>query len=148
MKWYFNQEIATCPGDPIHKIYSPIVNDDGTIELVESDKENTDEKIQADLESTDLRLIVQRYINGDVEALNQKQLSFGDTTVFPKSYAELLQLQINAKQAYDKLPNEIKEKFGNDSNQFFVQAGSDEWYEKLGYEKIVEKGETKTEATD
>ena len=148
MKWYDDGKIVTNPGDPIHIIYAPVVNDDGTIELVESGRENTDDKIQSGLESTDLRTIIQRYMNGDIEALNQRQLSFGDTTVFPQSYAELLQLQINAKQTYDKLPNNIKEKFNNDTNQFFAQAGTEEWYEKLGYQKVEEKGDTKTEAAE
>jgi len=145
MKWYDDGSIVSNPGNPIHILYEPKVNDDGSIELVECGKENTDEKIQADAESCDLRLIIQKYINGDISALNQRTLAFGDTTVYPKSYAEMLQLQINAKLAFDKLPKETKEKFDNDLNKFFATAGTDEWYEKVGYQKIEEKGETKTE---
>ena len=94
------------------------------------------------------KLIIRKYLDGDESVLNQKALAFGDTTQFPKTYAEMLQLQIDAKIAFDKLSPETKNKFNNDSNQFFAQAGTDEFYEKLGYEKVDEKGETKTEAAE
>ena len=135
MKYYFDGSIVTDPGSEIRIIYEPKVNDDGSIDLVEAGKENVQDYIQSHAESCDLRLIIKRYLNGDESVLNQRALAFGDTTQFPKTYAEMLQLQIDAKLAFDRLSPETKNKFNNDSNQFFAQAGTDEFYEKLGVVK-------------
>lgn len=56
---------------------------------------------------------------------------YGDFTDLPKTYAEFLQAQINAGRIWDTLPVSIKEKFDNNKDLFFVQAGSDVWMEKL-----------------
>ena len=142
MKWYDDGSIVSNPGDPIHVLYTPKVNDDGSIELIENGKENKDDKIQSEAASCDLRLIVQKYIDGDISVLNQRTLSFGDTTEYPKTYADMLQLQINAKIQFDKLPKDVKEKFDNDVNKFFATAGTEEWYEKVGYKKTENEEKT------
>lgn len=122
----------TCPGDPIHIIYRPSVDKEGNIELVESGKENTDDIIQSYAESCDIVTILARACNGEPELLNQRQGTFGDFTQMPKTFAEMLQLQIDSNRLFDSLPSDVKDKFGNDSNKFFAQAGTKEWAETLG----------------
>lgn len=128
---------ASDPGSPIHQLYAPKVNKDGSLELVPSGTENTDEFIQAQCESTDIRTLIARVNTGDLSALNVHQGMFGDFTNMPKTYAELLQNQINGKAAFDKLPVDIKKKFDNDVNKFLASAGEDAWFDNLGIQREI-----------
>ena len=128
---YFNNDIFSNPGDPIHIIFSPVFDEKGNIELVESGKENTDDIIQSFAEECDLNVILSKYLNGDNTVLSNGIGSYGDFTNMPKTYAEVLQLQIDAKKLFNELPVDFKQKFDNDPNKFFVQAGSEEGFEKL-----------------
>lgn len=121
----------TNPGSPIHTIYAPKVDADGRMTLVPSGTENTDDYIQSFKESTDMAVILARVAQGETELLHARTGSFGDFTQVPKTYAETLQLQIDAKRLYDGLPAAIKSKFNNDSSQFFASAGTQEWYDKI-----------------
>lgn len=128
---FFDNSIISNPGNPIKKVYKPQVNKDGSITLVHDGYVNTDEEIQSYAESVDIENVIARYLNGDISALNKHIGQYGDFTNMPKTYAEVLQMQIDARNVFDGLPSEIKEKFNNDPNQFFAQTGSDEWYDKL-----------------
>ena len=143
---FFDHNIYTDSGSPIHTLYAPVVDEDGNVDLVESGKENTDEYIQSFKESCDMEVIIQKFLAGDSSALNKKAAMFGDFTKMPKTYAEVLQLQIDAKKAFDELPVETKEKFDNDINKFLVNAGETEWFEKLGVS--LEKQEEKKESEE
>lgn len=125
-------EFATCPGSPLHAIYKPVVGKDGTIELEVSGYENTDEKIASFEESCDIHTLIKRFNEGDLTALNKRQGMYGDFTNMPKNMAEMLQLQIDARIAFDSLDVETKKKFDNDLNKFLATAGDEEWAEKLG----------------
>lgn len=129
---YFNNDIVSNPGNPIHTIYAPKVAKDGTIELVESGFENTDDIIQSYAESCDMSVILSRVANGETELLNQRKGLFGDFTQMPSTYAEVLQMQIDSVNLFNSLPTDVKAKFDNDSNKFFVQAGNEDWINKLG----------------
>lgn len=129
---YFNNDIFTCPGSPIKDLYSPVVNDDGTITLEKSGEENIAEYINSFAESTDIQTIVKRFTNGEINVLNQREGTYGDFTQMPKTYAEFLQKKIDAENVFKKLPLDVKDKFDNDINKFLVSAGSDDWFEKLG----------------
>ena len=128
---FFNNDIFTEKGDPIKTVYSSKVNDDGTIELVPSGKEDWQAYIGSFADECDINVIVARFVNGDVSELNVRPGMYGDFTNMPKTYAEMLQLQINAKDSFDKLPLDVKEKFNNDFNQFMASAGSEEWLHKF-----------------
>lgn len=137
---YADNSIVSNPGNPIHIIYAPEVQDDGTIKLVESGKENTDEYIDSFREECDISTIIKKYQNGDISVLKQREGMFGDFTNLPKTYAEMLQLRIDSERAFNSLPLEVKQKFNNDEMQFFASAGSNEWLEKCG---IITKEEIK-----
>lgn len=132
-------EFASNPGDPIHEIYGEVVDVDGSIKLVPIAYENTDDIIASQADSTDIHTIIARFRAGDLGALNQRKGIYGDFTEAPKTYAEALQMQIDGKRAFDKLPVELKKKFDNDYHKFLASAGSDEWLEKL--EAVMPKEE-------
>lgn len=138
---FFNNDIYSNSGDKTRTLYSPIVNDDGTISLVASGKEDIQSEIDSYREECDINVLLARYAAGDLDVFNKSVGSYGDFTNFPSTYAEALQIQINSKRYFDSLPVEIKEKFNNDANQFFVQTGSDEWFKVMSSMYPEEKGE-------
>ena len=142
---FFKNDRFTNPGNPIKEIYKPLVQKDGSVVLVVEGHENTDEIIKSYEDSVDIDVIVARYMNGDLEALNKRIGQYGDFTQFPETYAEVLQMRIDAENVFRDLPVEIKQKFNNDPDQFFAQSGTDEWMEKLSpimnFGKEENKGE-------
>lgn len=115
------------PGDRFEPIYEPVLNDDGTIDLIETGKRDVQEYIQSFAEECTLDNILRRYQLGDDTALNKVQGTYCDTTVMPKTYRDVLDTVIKGKSDFDSLPLEIKQKYNNDFNQWFVDIGSDEW---------------------
>lgn len=130
-------KFVTESGDRYHTIYEPIVNPDGTISLVESGKEDIQAKIDSYKDQTDISFIVKKLAQGDFSVLSQKEPMYGDFTTMPKTYAEALQLTIDAEKRFYELPLETRNKFDNDYKQWFAQAGSDSWIERMGY-KVTE----------
>ena len=139
----------TNPGTAIHILYRPVVDKSGVIDLVEDSKENTDEIIQSHAASCDISIILNRCAHGDLSGLNVAKGMYGDFTDMPKTYAEFLQLQIDSNRMFGKLSPDQRAKFEHDPNQFFAQAGTEEWFNKLGMikekEEVKEKGEVGTD---
>ena len=131
-------------GDPIHIIYSPVVDQFGNIDLVASGKENTDDIINSYAQYCDINYILEAVANGDLSGLNKVRGMYGDFTEMPKTYAEFLQLQIDSNKMFEKLPPEVKKKFDNDPNKFMCDAGSEDWLSKIGIveQKQEEKGDS------
>lgn len=127
---YANNSFVTCSGDGEKQVYSSKVMQDGKIKLSPAGKEDFHGMIQTFKESTDMSYIISRLANGDTSVIRSGS-SFGDFTNVPNNYAELLQLQIDAKKLYDSLPVEIKKQFDNDVNKFFASAGTQDWFMKM-----------------
>lgn len=132
-------KFETCSGDRYHITYEPVVNPDGTISLVENGKEDIQAKIDSYREKTDIAYIIKRLEMGDTSVLNQNNPMYGDFTDMPKSYAEVLQLVIDAENSFYKLPLDTRNKFDNDYKQWLAQAGSLEWSERMGFIKEEEQ---------
>lgn len=128
---YANNSFVSNPGDPMHVLYSPKVSKSGRVELVESGVQNTDEVIQSYAESCDRALILERIKNGELDLLQKAPGVYGDFTKMPKTFGDVLQLQLDSNRLFDTLPLEIRSKFDNDRNQFFAQAGTKDWFEIL-----------------
>lgn len=132
------KRIFTCPGDRFEPILEPQLQDDGTIELIEVGKRDLQEYIQSFAEEVTLANILRRYQMGDETALAKVQGTYMDTTVMPKNFREVLDSVISGQNMFDQLPLEVKQKFNNDFNQWFVGIGSDEWMSNMGFEKPSE----------
>lgn len=70
-------------GNPMKKVFKPIVRDDGVVELVEAGQESLYDFIQSWKDSVDINVILARYANGDVDALSKVQGAYGDFSQFP-----------------------------------------------------------------
>lgn len=122
--------VTSSPGSPIKDLYASRMLENGIIILEKTGTQNTDEVIQSYFESTDLHMILTRYLNGDPEAisqLNQFKPIYMDLTTAPKHLAEALQTINNSRSAFDALPVDIKRQFDNDFNQWLASAGSPDW---------------------
>lgn len=132
MMRYADNSFVSNPGSPLHTLYAPKVLSNGIVDLVESGVENTDDIIQSFADSVDIRTILTRVSNGEVDLLKKRVGSYGDFTGTPRTYAEALQLEIDSKKLFSSLPADIREKFNNDANQFFAQSGTADWFDKIG----------------
>lgn len=117
----------TEPGTSKKILYSPVVQDDGTIVLVESGVVDTDEVMEIEAQSCSLENILSRYANGDLDALNRFEPIYADVSDFPKTYAEFLQHAINAENGFHRLPKDIQDKYGNSWERWLMDTGSEDW---------------------
>lgn len=131
-------DFVSCPGDLFEIQYASKVLNDGTIVLEGSGKIDIKQMINSQREMTDMAYIMNAIENGDDSMVNNNYF-YADMTQFPKTYAEVLQLQIDAENQFYDLPVSVRQKFDNDFNQYFATAGTDEWFEKLG---LTEKKES------
>lgn len=127
------------PGSPVKPVYHGKVLPSGEIELVYDGDENIQEYIDSFEKETNIENIIARVNNGEIDLLNSAAGVFVDTVGMPRTYAEVLQTVIDGQKAFEKLPVEIKERFGNDFNQWFAQMGNDDFMVKSGFMKPVEE---------
>lgn len=132
-------EFATCAGDKYHITYSTKVMSDGKLVLEVNGKEDIQSMINSHRDETDMSFIIQRLAMGDTSVLNKKAAMYGDFTEMPKTYAESLQLVMDAEKHFYEMPLEVRNKFGNDFRQWFATAGASDWFSKMGIEKSVEE---------
>lgn len=109
-----------------------VVGADGVIRLVNDGIIDIQEQIESYAESTDIYNIISHLSTAEFENMTGPAGDFVDATEFPKTYAEALQLVIDGQNTFMKLPLEVRQRFDNDFNKWFVSAGSPEWFEKLG----------------
>lgn len=128
-------EFISCSGDLFKPVLSGKLMADGTIKLSEVDCIDIKAEINSHASSCDMAYILSRLNVGDVSVLNHSQGSYGDFTVFPKTYAEMLQLVQNGEAAFESLPLDVRSKFDNNINKWFTSIGSDDWCEKMNVEK-------------
>lgn len=128
------------PGNPMKEVKHGELQVDGTIKLVVDRIENTDETIQSFAPSTMIENIMTRIAAGQTELLNQKNGFFMDTIGLPSNYADVLNLVIKGQEVFEKLPVEIKQRFDNDFNKWFIAMDKEDFFEKSGF--VSPAGET------
>lgn len=132
------KRIYSSSGDKFEPIYEPVLNEDGTIDLVVTGERDLQEYIQSFAEDCTLENILRRYELGDQTALSKAQGFYADTTEMPKTFRDVLDSVIKGQSMFDQLPLEVKQKFNNDFNQWFVDIGSEDWCAAMGLEKVPE----------
>lgn len=120
-------------GEKLIDEYKLIINDDGIEEVVPCGKIDWYAEIQSHADSVDIHKIIEHCtMTGDFSEINKAVGQYGDTVGMPKTYAEVLNLTINAKHEFEKLSPEVRQKFNNNINQFVMEFGTDEFHKKLG----------------
>lgn len=124
-------------GERLKQNYSAVRLADGTIKLIESDTTDIQDYIQSFAESCSIEHILSMCTAGDTSVLSRVQGAFIDTTNFPKTFRDILDVVIDGRAKFESLPLEIKQKFGNDFEKWFSEAGSENWLNVMGFSDSV-----------
>ena len=124
-------DFNTCSGELFKPVLSGKLMPDGTIKLTEVDEIDIKAEINSHASTCDMAYILSRLKLGDVSVLNGNQGVYGDFTVFPKTYAEMLQLVQSGEDAFASLPLDVRASFDNDINKWFATIGTEEWSDKM-----------------
>ena len=84
-----HNRISSNPGSPVKVLYGGKYDANGRVVLEKKGEENLYDYIQSFRDSVDLNVILARFTNGDVEALNKAQGFYADVTDFPKKCSRL-----------------------------------------------------------
>lgn len=131
------QRVLSEPGQREKVTYGGHYDDKGRVVLEEIGRVNLYDEIQSHADSVDIHVLMQRYKNGDPEALSRAQGLYLDATVFPKTYAEALNHMADMERSFMSLPVEVREKFNNSFSEFLASSGESDFMERLG---LVESG--------
>lgn len=129
-----HNRIPSNSGSPVKVLYGGKYDANGRVVLEKKGEENLYDYIQSFRDSVDLNVILARFSNGDVEALNKAQGFYADVTDFPKNLADALNRINQAEEMFKALPLETRQKFDCSFEQFLAQAGTDDWLSKMGIE--------------
>lgn len=120
------------PGSREKIVYSPRYSDTGVLDLVVTGKENLYEYIQSHAESVDIHVLLNRFVNGEVDVLQRMQGFYGDVSSMPKTYAEVLNAVIAGEEAFSRLPVDVKQRFDNSFAVWMTSFDSPDFVEKMG----------------
>lgn len=127
----------TSSGDEYHIVYSSVMNDDGTLDLVPTAKDSIQEYINSFVPQTDMHYIIAQLKNGNTSVINRRPMMYGDFTDAPKSYAQALQMVIDGRATFDALPLSVRNKFDNSFEKWFATAGSPDWLSAMSSDADV-----------
>lgn len=114
------EPVFSNPGERYKTTYHLIIDSNGVEKLEPDGQTDVYEMIQSYAPSVDLDLILQRYANGDVNALERAQAMYADISDVPVDMRELLNLNIRAREYFDSLEPEYRQIYGNDYNRFIT----------------------------
>ena len=83
--------------------------------------------VQADFESTQIENILHAVAMGDINALQQREATYCDTTTMPKTLMEYQNLVIKAKDEFYKMPLDVRKEFDNDPEKYVSLMGTKEF---------------------
>lgn len=122
-----NVRYFTDPGNPIKDTYSTKFDENGVLQFEVVGQVNTDDEIQSYADSVDLKLLLQRFAEGETDVLQRVQGFYADVTEMPRSYAELLNRVNDAENFFNSLPVEFKQKFNNSSAEFLASVDAQDF---------------------
>lgn len=104
---------------------------DGSYGIEQVGMVDTWNQIQACRASTDMSLILSRYMAGDTSALSRAQGFYADISEMPENMHEALSVMLRAQQDFDALPLEVRERFGMDVYKYISELGTPGFSDKL-----------------
>ena len=140
-----HDHVYTDPGSPI-KIEYQLRIVDNSEEIVETGKSDLYEYIQSHADSVDITKILERCaMIQDYSMLNRMPAQFMDVSDMPKTLAEAYANVQDAKNFFDRMPVNIKEKYENNFVQFIADIGTERFKNNVSdfLESIKPKEEVK-----
>lgn len=111
--------------------YQETIEDDGRLSLKITGQHDVYAEIQEDAEDCKIENILHRVAMGDLNALNQKELTYADATTMPKDWKEAQNMILDAKAEFYDLPVEIRKEFNNSAEQYISEMGTQAYLEKM-----------------
>lgn len=115
-----HERVFSNPGERFNIEYAPEVEADGRVTLHEVGKTDIQAEINSHRDSCDINVILTRYKNGDIKALERRQALYFDASDAPTSYAEMLNRAMKAEQYFATLDSEERAEFDNDWTKWLV----------------------------
>lgn len=128
-----HQRFVSVPGSPVKDVYSPHYDAFGELIIEKTGEEDLYAYIQSHKESCDIHLMLERYANGDDQALSRAQGFYADTSGMPQTYAEILNAVLAGEAAFNQLPKEIKQKFDNSFSQWLASMDRPDFAQRMGF---------------
>lgn len=120
------------PGSDIHVLYDAKLLPSGEIRLTPNGKESISQKINAEKQFTDIAYIRSRLALGDTSVLRpSSSVMYADLSKAPKSLAGHLQVFINARQSFEQLDLDTRNKFNNNYLKWLQDAGTPGWIDTM-----------------
>lgn len=144
-KYEKHDHVYADAGSPI-KIEYQLRIVDNSEEIVETGKSNLYEYIQSHADSVDITKILERCaLIQDYSMLNRMPAAFMDVTEMPSNLAEAYAHVQDAKNFFDRMPIDIKEKYQNNFVEFISDIGTDKFNRNVSdfLESIKKKEEVK-----
>lgn len=132
-------------GNRMKPIYSSRYDDNGRIVVEKIGEDDLYDRIQSFKDECDINVIIKRYQMGDVAALNKAQGIYVDATAAPDNIADLLNKLNKAEYDFDRLPAEVKQRYGNDFVNFIMNYDPMELVQKVNEQTLI-KEEVKDES--
>lgn len=128
-----HERFCSDPGCPVRAVYTPHYDAFGELVIEQTGFENLYDYIQSHKESCDIHLMLERYANGDDQALSRAQGFYADTSGMPQTYAEVLNAVLAGEAAFNQLPKEIKRKFDNSFSQWLASMDRPDFAQRMGF---------------
>ncbi len=125
-------EAAPTPsGDEFLEVFQEEFNKSGNKELVMIGKTNIYDKIQEGRENTEISHILERVALGDLSLLRAQEPQYIDSTTLPKNLMEANNIVLKAKQEFERMPKDVREKFDYSADEYVNTMGTKEWLDKM-----------------
>lgn len=119
------------PGNIMEPQYKERYDENGNAYLEQVGEINTYEKIQSYRDEVDPMSILARYAAGDTTVMANPGW-YIDTSKLPANYIEWRNLMNEQKEKFEALPLEVRNKFGNNFDNWAATAGEPEWLKNMG----------------
>lgn len=135
----------SCAGNRFNPTFSVVFDEKGVKDLEVSGKVDTYAEIQSHADSVDINIILERFANGDINALNRRTGVYLDLTDMPRNYTEVFQLVSDATDYFEHMPVDFKSRYNNSVSQFLAAVDNGEVdidfkSPKNGTSKNIEEG--------
>lgn len=111
--------------------YQEEIGDDGKLCLKKTGQHDVYAEIQEDAEDSKIENILHKAAMGDLNALNQRQLTYADATTMPKDWKEAQNTILKGKDEFYEMPLEVRQLFDNSPEKYISEMGTKEFLEKM-----------------
>ena len=138
--------VASSPGRDLVPTFREVCPQGKESYLERIGESSMDDMIQSFAASVSLADKIARFQSGDTNALFSNGGFYADLTNAPTSLAEAVKIDINLAEAYDRLPSDVKDVFGDFEE--FKKSAFDKTFDSKVAEYLTRNAKQKEEKKD